>query len=277
MRTPRLSGFSPTRRAMIVGSGVGAWLALRSFGLQDAHAVPDTPRHPAPYHLTADDIAWFRSFRSVWVTVESGAPGLLPPGEEEEDFYEAMEDAGSDLRRRYEAVVCCIFLHGTFRPGSWELARPIDGRTRVEIGTDQIRLLRYAIWRYGAIDGKRPYGSYTHYQIDMARILDVPVTRSAEGYDQISPAEEARLTALHREMTAVVQAYVEHVEIQPGDWFVPPDGFESMLRARCRPVEAWQVRAYVDAMAEIAARRARGVTDNWSIEFDALDKLWYVE
>lgn len=275
MTTPVHPGLTQTRRGLFVAAGT--LLIGRVYGSLEAIALTDTPRFPAPYHLGVDDIAWFRRFRSVWVTHESGAPGLMPPDLDMDDFYDDMEDEDSALRRRYEAVVCCIFLHGTFRTGTWDLAQPVDGRTRVEVTTDHIRLLRHAIWRYGMIDGKRPYGSYTHYQIDMARILDMPVTRSAEGYDEVSPADEARLTALHREMTAVVQAYVEHVEIQPGDWFVPPDGYESMLRARCRPVEAWQIRAYVDAMAEIDARKSRGGTDNWSIEFDALTKLWYVD
>lgn len=125
------------------------------------------------------------------------------------------------------------------------------------MSADHIRLLQTTSWRASTIDCKRPYGDYRHFQIDMARALGLPVMRSAEGYDEIGPGNEARMNALHGEMLFVLQAYIEHAELQPGDWIIPYDGCEGIVMPRCVPVGEDQLAHYKAATAAIALRGMR--------------------
>ena len=103
---------------------------------------------------------------------------------------------------------------------------------------------------------KRPYGAYTHFEIDMARALGLPIVESAEGYDEIGPENEARMDGLHKEMLFVLQAYIDRAELLPGAWFIPYDGWDIVVLPRCVRVEQWRIVRYKIAMAAI---RLRGI------------------
>jgi len=215
--------------------------------------------------ITTEDITWFRACRSAWLNTESGAPTIVPGDMPAEEFAELeLEDLNfeqmydkelSAVLSRLERIVCAFFLNARFTAGSYSLRRAPDSRTSFVVTDDHIRLLRLANWRAAAIDGKRPYGDYTHYTIDMARTLGLPVTRNADtGYDEIGAEAEVRMKALHREMLFVLQAYIEHAELSPGRWLIPYegwDGVDGIFGPRCAPPTAAQVAAYQRAIAVI--------------------------
>lgn len=236
-----------------------------------ARAEAGAWRYPGDVRVSADDIAWFRRLRSLWVESESGAPALFGPGMSP-DTIMTMSQADYDAYvARLEPILCAVFLHAQFDPGAYGFAQPLDGQAGIEVTADDIKLLRITQWRGFAMDGKRPYGDYTNYVIDMARALGLPVTRSAQGYDEISPEADARLVALHRRMQFVVQAYLEHSQLAPGDWFIPFDGWELPVQPRCRPVGRAAVATYRSDMERI---RRRAASDLVPSRFQALAPLF---
>ncbi|SFY37037.1 hypothetical protein SAMN04244548_03885 [Paracoccus pantotrophus] len=244
MTTPTLARL--TRRSLL-GAGL-ACLALRP-----ASAAPEW-RHIDPVAISAEDIAWFRACRAVWIDCESGAPGIVPGDMTLEDYATEFDKPRSTIIARMERLVCAFFLHARFTPGTYAFRQPLEGRTSFTVTPDHIRLLQTTSWRGSVIDCKRPYGDYVHFEIDMARALGLPVVLSPEGYDEIGPENEARMDALHGEMLFVLQAYLEHAEMRPGDWFIPYDGWEGIVMPRCVPVGADQVARYKATMAAITFR-----------------------
>lgn len=228
-------------------------------------------KYPDPYIISAEDIAWFRTLRAVWVTVESGAPGIVPL--ETDAFFAEMEDANSRMFRRYEATVCAFFLGARFTPDTYSLAHPVDGVDRVVVEAMHLRLLRFANWRNGVIDGKRPYGSYTDYPIEMAEIVGRPIVRGVDGIDRISDRDRAELETLHRSLTVVVQAYIEHAALAPGPHVVPAGGFEPYIRPRFLPVGAAQSARYRDHLAQ-SASPPRDAYRRWQAEVEATNLLY---
>ena len=234
------------RRSVIAG-------LLAGLALRPASASPEW-RHAAPASITAEDIAWFRACRAVWIDCESGAPAIVPAGMTPEEYGAEFDDPSSALLARMERLVCAFFLHAAFRPGSYQFRKPVAEQDGFTVTPDHIRLLQITSWRTSAIDCKRPYGDFTHFEIDMARALGLPVERSAEGYDEIGPENEARMGDLHRQMLFVLQAYIEHAQLRPGDWFIPYDGWEGIVMPRCVPVGADRIARYRADMAAIALR-----------------------
>lgn len=231
------------------------FLALGLFGIAlPAYAAPKRWRFLTPVTITADDIAWFRTAQSIWLDVESGAPAMLPAGVRDK-YVDAEELNANPYFRRLEPIACAFFLHATFAPGDYALATKPDGRARFTVTTDHVRLLQITNWRTFAIDGKRPYGDFTNFPIDMARRLGLKITRSPKGYDEISKADEARMEAMHLEMLFVLQAYIEHAQLEPGNWTIPYDGWNGNLLPRCAPVPAAQLDAYKQTMTKVMATK----------------------
>lgn len=238
-----------SRRSLLVAAASATLLSPIS--LAGALSMPQPLRFQAPYNLTADDIAWFRSFKSHWISVESGAPGLIPGDVDLNTFADEIEDDTLPSHQRYEAVVCAFFLNASFSAGYYPLANSTEGKSGVVVSPDHIALLKGAFWRSGMIDGKRPYGNYTHYTIDMAHLLGRHVWNDESGYARISGEAEKELQHQHRMMTAVLQAYIEHATIEPGPKFVPYDGFEQILKVRCSPISPAAVERYRQKMDAI--------------------------
>jgi hypothetical protein len=230
------------------------FLALGLCGIAlPTYAAPKRWRFLTPVTITADDIAWFRTAQSIWLDVESGAPAMIPAGVRDK-YVEADELNANPYFRRLEPIACAFFLHATFVPGDYALATKPDGRARFIVTTEHIRLLQITNWRTFAIDGKRPYGDFTNFPIDMARRLGLTITPSPKGYSEISKADEARMEVLHQEMLFVVQAFIEHAQLAPGAYAIPYDGWNGHVLPRCAPVPATQLDAYKQDMAKVMAK-----------------------
>lgn len=67
-----------------------------------------------------------------------------------------------------------------------------------------------AYWPMPYIDGKRPYGDSSFYQIDMARLLGEPYALDARGRAITEPAKDARLASLHWQTAAALQVFLAH-------------------------------------------------------------------
>lgn len=65
-------------------------------------------------------------------------------------------------------------------------------------------------WPMPYVDGKRPYGDSSFYQIDMADLLGEPYQLDAKGYAITEPAKDARLARLHQETLAALQVFLMH-------------------------------------------------------------------
>jgi len=212
-------------------------------------------KYPDPYALTQDDIEWFRNCRSRWVEAESGAPGIFAPGVEPELMDEISDDTYRDFERRMEPIQCAFFLHARFVPGQYKI-RGDDGdkQSVVDVTDTDITLLQHTSWRDFMIDPKRPYGDFTDYPIEMAQALGHPVSKDDQGYARIDPGLEAELMALHQKSTQVLQAYIEHAKIAPGDWLILYNGWDAIMAPRCRPVGEQAMTRYLTEMATIKER-----------------------
>lgn len=71
------------------------------------------------------------------------------------------------------------------------------------------------MWPMPNIDGKRPYGDMSYYQLDMARLLGEPYAIGADQSALPDEAKDARLAKLHDEMTAALQVFLSHARAAP--------------------------------------------------------------
>ncbi|MEJ6394911.1 hypothetical protein V8J82_16725 [Gymnodinialimonas sp. 2305UL16-5] len=107
-----------------------------------------------------------------------------------------------------------------------------DAEGQVMLTEPHIRLLRDVQWRWThdeiaediyfsfdmwpgpAIDPKRVYGDMSFIELDMHRILNLPVEeRNADGFIELSATQEQELAALHLTLLAATQAFVENVAL----------------------------------------------------------------
>jgi len=129
---------------------------------------------------------------------------------------------------------------GRLAPGRYDVPEPmraafdfpesgVDSQGMFALRKEHLILLRAAVWREadGAalqavlregdrfwpmpyIDGKRPYGNASFYQVDIARLLGEPYSLDADGYAITEPAKDARLARLHHETLAALQVFLRH-------------------------------------------------------------------
>lgn len=235
-------------RRSVLALGSLAALAMR------AEATDSRRRFPTEVAISAEDIAWFRTCRSLWVEGENGAPAIFGTGLTPETIGTVSDEDYAAYETRIEPILCAFFLHAPFEPGAYRFAEPLDGRTGIEVTADDVTLLRRTSWRGFAIDNKRPYGDFTNYPIEMAQALGIPVTKNTKGQAEITPEAEARMVELHKKSQFVLQAYLEHARLDPGARFIPEDGWGMIVSPRCRPVQPAAIAAYKAAMARIALR-----------------------
>lgn len=215
-----------------------------------APAVPAPPAAPGSIAVTQEDIDWFRGSRAEWMACESGAPAIVPPGLSAAQFGELLDGGRSPVLDRFVDVAAAFFLHAGFAPGHYGLVPPFGQRSAFDVTAEHIRLLQHANWRSFMIDCKRPYGDFTHYQVDMADILGLPVGKDAKGHAQIGKDAEKRMDALHAEMLFALQAYIRFARLGPGRYVVPQRGLSQTLgRPLCRPVSATRIALYQRALA----------------------------
>jgi hypothetical protein len=63
-------------------------------------------------------------------------------------------------------------------------------------------------WPTPAVDGKRPYGNFTNYTVEMAQALGLPLHRQADGSLVVTPALRMELEALHQQTMPALQVFV---------------------------------------------------------------------
>lgn len=61
------------------------------------------------------------------------------------------------------------------------------------------------LWPMPYIDGKRPYGNRSYYQIDMAELLGQPYAKNAQGQYILPPDKDQALASLHQQTQAALQ------------------------------------------------------------------------
>ncbi len=247
--------------ALLAASGCGQKSAAESAGKAQppAAAVPPAPGGIAlgSIAITQEDIDWFRRSRAEWVDCESGAPAIVPPDLSLEQLGEAL-DGGAPVSPEFERfvhVTSAFFLHASFAPGHYGFLPPFAQRAAFDVTAEHIRLLQHANWRTFMIDCKRPYGDFTHYEVDMADILGLPVSKDAKGHAQIGKDAEKRMDALHTDMLFALQAYIRFARLSPGRYVVPERGLsQTLARPLCRPVSATRIALYQRALAAAGPR-----------------------
>jgi len=155
------------------------------------------------------DVAELRGARAVWVPIESGAPGIYFPSEGE---IQRCDD-------RRDAVIQAFLRYGKLASGPYDvrLWNPVDDTWQsrhIFVTAAHLALLRNANWQCGMVDPKRPYGDMTYFEIDMARILGIPL--AADG--KPSPDDQRRLDQLHDETLPALAAFLAHAVMAPGTY-----------------------------------------------------------
>ncbi len=69
------------------------------------------------------------------------------------------------------------------------------------------------MWPMPYIDGKRPYGDMSFFQIDMARLLGEPYARAPDLSIIRDAQKDAKMTKLHHEMTAALQIFLVNARV----------------------------------------------------------------
>lgn len=231
-----------TAAALLAASGCGR-------STDTPAPAPAASPQPGSIEITQADIDWFRRSHAEWVGCESGAPAIVPPDMTLEQFGEVLDGGSSPVFERFVNVAAAFFLHASFVAGHYAFQPPFEKRNAFDVTAEHIRLLQHANWNSFVIDCKRPYGDFTHFQIDMADILGLPITRDAKGRAQIGMDAERRMNALHGDILPTLQAYIRFARLNPGRYVVPGRGIaQTRGRPLCRPVSATRVAMYQRAL-----------------------------
>lgn len=201
---------------------------------------PVEPRHLALIEL----------LRVTWHTVESGAPsvrcfapfgrhvrtvaaGMAALGSKDESLFvrtmvEVARLIPSYVAHNAQRMVGVHQIPSDMRAyfGDPDSGMRADGT--FEFRDDHAKLLLHANWRiedeiyrHGikranpdwpmpSIDGKRPYGDRSYYQLDMAHHLGKPYPVTDDGEPQSDPDLDASMSRLHFEMLAALQVVLSH-------------------------------------------------------------------
>lgn len=199
---------------------------------------------PVPGEFSAQHLSILRNLRVTWLPVESGAPGLrqfLPFG-----ANRPTRSLGFELIGRHDEVMLAKFMVETgqlipafcmradLAVGTYAVPADMrdyfaDPQTGVSSeGTFDFReehaaLLRHFNWRMDmldppcwplpGVDGKRPYGDCSHFQIDMAAHLGRPYAIGSDGEVQSDEGHDAELASLHCQMLTALQVFLVHARL----------------------------------------------------------------
>ncbi len=127
--------------------------------------------------------------------------GRLPPG---------RYNVPAEMREAFDFPESGVDANGTFtlRAEHLTLLRAADWREAEGPALQAVLREGDRFWPAPYIDGKRPYGNASFYQIDMARLLGDPYPLDANGYAITEPAKDARLARLHGETLAALQVFL---------------------------------------------------------------------
>ncbi|MEG0885003.1 MAG: hypothetical protein RSH52_27580 [Janthinobacterium sp.] len=192
---------------------------------------------PLPKVLNVHHLALIRRFHIGWSPVESGAPMLNPAhplgkGDTVELAMQAIasKDAALAAQRLMEAALLLphFVQMADLKPGSYA-----NGKTPFTLTARHLILLRQQSWMplemlgMGAqdylaegywptpsVDGKRPYGDFTNYPVEMAQALGLPVRKQANGSLTIPPALRAELQTLHQQTMPALQVFVREAGLR---------------------------------------------------------------
>ncbi|MDN2701149.1 hypothetical protein O0881_03945 [Janthinobacterium sp. SUN100] len=192
---------------------------------------------PLPKVLNVHHLALIRRFNIGWSPVESGAPMLNPehPLGNGDTLQLAMQaiagkDAALAAQRLTEASLLLphFVQMADLKPGGYA-----NAKTPFTLTARHLTLLRQQAWMplemlgmaaedylaegywpTPSVDGKRPYGNFTNYPVEMAQALDLPVRRQANGSLAVTPALEAKLQALHEQTMAALQVFVRQAGLR---------------------------------------------------------------
>lgn len=210
------------------------------------------PGAPPP-RLSALHLALFRRLRVDWSPVESGAPGIYPfqpllgQGSALHIARSILKNPDPALAVRLLAelnlLVVPIIEQADFAPGRYCVpleqrenfdtpASGVDAQGYFELQPAHVKLVKRALWRVPdgeavreylahddcwpmpVIDGKRPYGDFTWFQVDMARILGEPYRCDAIGYPIDDEAKDERLERLHFQTLPALQVMFACAQIK---------------------------------------------------------------
>ncbi|APA68227.1 hypothetical protein [Janthinobacterium sp. 1_2014MBL_MicDiv] len=187
---------------------------------------------PLPKVLNVHHLALIQRFNIGWSPVESGAPMLNPahPLGDGDTLALAMQaiggkDAALAAQRLMEAAQLLphFVQMANLKPGSYA-----NGKTPFTFTTRHLQLLRQqswlplemlgmgaaedylaeGYWPTPAVDGKRPYGNFTNYPVEMAQALGLPLHHQADGSLAITPTLREELKTLHQQTQAALQVFV---------------------------------------------------------------------
>ncbi|MBB1628373.1 hypothetical protein [Achromobacter sp. UMC71] len=204
----------------------------------------------AGIRYNADHASLMRHLGVIWIPVESGAPGIEfeNPLGGKDTIGAAMALLGTHDRSRAaqrlaevsRLVPSYVREIGRLAPGRYVVPAArreafdfpdsgVDAQGNFQLRGEHLALLRAANWRDAGtdaleavlregdaywpmpyIDGKRPYGDSSFYQIDMARLLGEPYALDARGRAITEPAKDARLASLHWQTAAALQVFLAH-------------------------------------------------------------------
>ncbi|MDO8065236.1 MULTISPECIES: hypothetical protein [unclassified Janthinobacterium] len=193
---------------------------------------------PLPKVLNVHHLALIRRFNIGWSPVESGAPMLNPehPLGNGDTLQLAMQaiagkDAALAAQRLMEASLLLphFVQMADLKPGSYA-----HGKTPFTLTERHLTLLRQqswltvemlgmgsaedylaeGYWPTPSVDGKRPYGNFTNYPVEMAQALGLPVRRQADGSLAVKPALREELKALHQQTLAALQVFVREAGLR---------------------------------------------------------------
>jgi hypothetical protein len=247
------------RDALVLSAACAATTLLAASGCGQSQDTPAAaavvPPQPGSIEIAQADIDWFRRGRAEWIDCESGAPAIVPPDMTLEQFGDLLDGGSSPVFERFVNVTAAFFLHASFVAGHYAFQPPFGQRAAFDVTAEHIRLLQHANWRSFVIDCKRPYGDFTHFEIDMADILGLPITKDAKGHAQIGKDAEKRMNALHADMLPTLQAYIRFARLNPGRYVVPGRGIaQTAGRPLCRPVSATRLAMYQRALKAAGPR-----------------------
>ncbi len=192
---------------------------------------------PLPKVLNVHHLALIRRFNIGWSPVESGAPMLNPayPLGKGDTLALAMQAIGSKdaalaAQRLMEASLLLphFVQMADLKPGSYayakatftltarhlSLLRQQSWMTLEMLGMGAEDYLAEGYWPTPSVDGKRPYGDFTNYPVEMAQALGLPVRKQANGSLAITPALQAELEALHQQTMPALQVFVREAGLK---------------------------------------------------------------
>lgn len=220
------------------------WLSRRKSTLQ-RHTMVQAVFAKALPPLTHQHLQLIRQLRVIWLPIESGAPGIDPMQPLLGDLLgleaaqQILQTRDADLATKLLAEVCLwvpeFTASATLAPGSYALPTGFDGKAqneKFEFRAEHLTLLQAALWRkvddsnvadvladedssqplwpMPYIDGKRPYGDRSYYQIDMAELLGQPYAKDAQGRYILPPEKDEALKQLHLQTQAALQVLFMH-------------------------------------------------------------------